>query len=201
MPVMDGLQATKEIRRLEKLELATSSGQDSPVSPGSRPPSSSRVVILAQTASSLHRDRVTALAAGCDDFVTKPVNLVWLTKKIIEWGSIKALLTWVDRNPNPILPTVERVPNGRTSSLPAASANITPSTPAPTDILQSASGSSDIMSSTSTVFTGQGSPSTSWSALFPPPEPPAPSLDTHFPATPNSVDGALFYRHLTKMLY
>jgi osomolarity two-component system, response regulator SSK1 len=112
MPVMDGIQATKEIRRLEK-----QNGQGFPSTPQSEgqrtpseasttdsrniatPPYRSSVIIVALTASSLQADRVAALAAGCNDFLTKPVSLQWLNSKIIEWGSIKALQMWADIRP------------------------------------------------------------------------------------------------------
>ena len=123
MPVMDGIQATKEIRRMEKanamagyppLEPATdghtpsdSSSADSAASfvtstdtRASSSPYRSSVIIVALTASSLQSDRVAALAAGCNDFLTKPVSLLWLNNKIIEWGSIKALQMWADIRPD-----------------------------------------------------------------------------------------------------
>ena len=113
MPVMDGIQATKEIRRLEKLNAASGYPPSTPSEEGmprtptdspsdSRPATSpyrSSVIIVALTASSLQSDRVAALAAGCNDFLTKPVSLVWLNSKIIEWGSIKALQMWADLRP------------------------------------------------------------------------------------------------------
>ncbi|KAJ7265883.1 hypothetical protein B0H12DRAFT_174934 [Mycena haematopus] len=117
MPVMDGIDATKEIRRLEKLNAAEGYP---PISPSSLPsldsenptlgvaspyvtsgasPYRSSVIIVAQTASSLNSDRVKALAAGCNDFLTKPVNHHWLNNKVTEWGSIKALQMWADMPP------------------------------------------------------------------------------------------------------
>ncbi|KAG8685626.1 ssk1 response regulator receiver, partial [Ceratobasidium sp. 423] len=117
MPVMDGIDATREIRRLEKIQhgpastppiespsllseskqLFTPSSDSKPFgSSGPSSPFRSSVVIVALTASSLQSDRVAALAAGCNDFLTKPVALDWLDKKIIEWGSIKALQMWAD---------------------------------------------------------------------------------------------------------
>jgi osomolarity two-component system response regulator SSK1 len=112
MPVMDGIQATKEIRRMEKMygqivpgtpisDLGQATPSDVPSSDSKNPttPYRSSVIIVALTASSLQTDRVAALAAGCNDFLTKPVSLEWLNNKIIEWGSIKALQMWADLRP------------------------------------------------------------------------------------------------------
>ena len=93
LPVMNGLDATKEIRRLERLNkigVFSNSAANTPAfSPDSEPilESSEKpkvedslvnaelfkspVIIVALTASSLQSDRHEALAAGCNDFLTK----------------------------------------------------------------------------------------------------------------------------------
>jgi two-component system cell cycle response regulator DivK len=61
MPEMDGLEATRRIR--------ASLGEACPP-------------IIALTAHAMADDRTKALAAGCDDFDTKPVDLPRLLGKI-----------------------------------------------------------------------------------------------------------------------
>ena len=113
LPVMNGLDATKEIRRLERVNNIgafsydpTTPSTDSTVSDGGTPKDIEKeddnlpnrsvflspVIIVALTASSLQSDRHEALAAGCNDFLTKPVNFVWLERKVMEWGCMQALI-------------------------------------------------------------------------------------------------------------
>jgi CheY-like chemotaxis protein len=71
MPGMDGYEATAEIRRL--------------------PGASSRVRIVAVTASEFEGDRERCLAAGMDDYVAKPLSRV----------DIEAVLERLGLDPSP----------------------------------------------------------------------------------------------------
>ncbi|KAI3399516.1 hypothetical protein diail_6538 [Diaporthe ilicicola] len=104
LPIMSGLDATREIRRLERVNSigVFSSAADAPPEVKGEPDEKDKlenkdlfkspVIIVALTASSLQSDRHEALAAGCNDFLTKPVNFVWLERKVMEWGCMQALI-------------------------------------------------------------------------------------------------------------
>jgi CheY-like chemotaxis protein len=59
MPEMDGYEATRQIREFNK-----------------------KVIIIAQTAYGLAGDREEAIAAGCNEYVSKPINLATLNNLI-----------------------------------------------------------------------------------------------------------------------
>jgi CheY-like chemotaxis protein len=67
MPGMDGLTAAREVR---KLELALG-----------KPP----VPIIALTADAMQGDREKCLAAGMNDYLSKPFNVVQLRKILERW--------------------------------------------------------------------------------------------------------------------
>ncbi|CEI61202.1 unnamed protein product [Fusarium venenatum] len=106
LPVMNGLDATREIRRLERVNSigVFSSSPDGEITTENPDEIDEKdrldntslfkspVIIVALTASSLQSDRHEALAAGCNDFLTKPVNFVWLERKVMEWGCMQALI-------------------------------------------------------------------------------------------------------------
>ncbi len=66
MPEMDGLQATKAIRKME-----TKTGKHS--------------LIIAMTANAMSSDRLDCLAAGMDDYMSKPVNQKKLAEVLQRW--------------------------------------------------------------------------------------------------------------------
>lgn len=107
LPVKSGIEATKEIRHLERINRIgvfaehelSGAGNGSPLAQENeildlnifRSP----VIIVALTASSnSSADKNNALTAGCNDFLTKPVNLVWLQNKITEWGCMQSLINF-----------------------------------------------------------------------------------------------------------
>jgi TMAO reductase system sensor TorS len=73
MPVMDGLTATADIRRREQTSGAT------------------RVPIIALTANAMEGDRERCLAAGMDDFLSKPFTQQQLATLLRRWLALRAL--------------------------------------------------------------------------------------------------------------
>lgn len=122
LPVKDGIEATMEIRAMEQANnvqgmlTPTTEAKGFELAPSQRPspvtsPSQLPVIIVALTASSLQSDRLAALAAGCNDFITKPVSLQWLQQKLLEWGSMSILSSFSSR----------RIRDASTSTLPPIS--------------------------------------------------------------------------------
>jgi len=65
MPVMDGFEATVAIRQLENEDR--------------------RITIIAMTANAMQGDRERCLAAGMDDYISKPVNAKKLQETLEKW--------------------------------------------------------------------------------------------------------------------
>ena len=72
MPIMGGIEATQEIRRLERQGLSVGSDR--------RP-----VHIIAVTASALRGDREKFMSAGMNDYISKPVQLGELREALVRW--------------------------------------------------------------------------------------------------------------------
>ena len=72
MPVMDGVEATRQIRDPQSAVL------------------SHGIPIIAMTANVMQRDRERCLAAGMNDFVTKPVSMMTLRLALEKWLPIPA---------------------------------------------------------------------------------------------------------------
>jgi len=68
MPEMDGYEATREIRKFNK-----------------------DVIIIAQTAYALVGDREKAIAAGCNNYISKPISRAKLRKMIRNYSSEKTM--------------------------------------------------------------------------------------------------------------
>jgi CheY-like chemotaxis protein/HPt (histidine-containing phosphotransfer) domain-containing protein len=70
MPEMDGFEATREIRAWEK-------------------ENDHHIPIIAMTANAMQSDKDTCIAAGMDDYISKPVTLNSLERALKEWATRK----------------------------------------------------------------------------------------------------------------
>ncbi|MBN9690802.1 MAG: response regulator [Verrucomicrobia bacterium] len=86
MPELNGCEATAEIRRREKAKVYQELGRLRPV------------YIIALTASALQGDREKYLAAGIDDYLSKPVQLKELNAALHRWNE-----KYADSDSHPIL--------------------------------------------------------------------------------------------------
>jgi CheY-like chemotaxis protein len=73
MPGVDGLEATRQIRRM--------------------PAARSCIPIVALTASASSEDRSRCLAAGMNDYLTKPMGLQALRRALDRWGRSQSAVT------------------------------------------------------------------------------------------------------------
>jgi osomolarity two-component system response regulator SSK1 len=103
LPFMSGIEVTKEIRRLERLNhigsISNHNGEENHIHTDLNDVLDlslfrSPIIIVALTASTGATDQQNALAAGCNDYLTKPVQLKWLKNKLTEWGYMQALINY-----------------------------------------------------------------------------------------------------------
>ena len=71
MPVMDGLEATRRIRAREAAN------------------GLARTPIVAMTANAMQGDRERCLAAGMDDYISKPINADELFRQLEGWAQAR----------------------------------------------------------------------------------------------------------------
>jgi CheY-like chemotaxis protein len=94
MPEMDGFEATREIRRREaetQVSRERAQGETGKEgvqgAPTARQLTTSRIPIIALTANAIQGDREQCLAAGMDDYLTKPINPTALKTTLSKWLS------------------------------------------------------------------------------------------------------------------
>ena len=75
MPILDGYEATLELRRLEAADVAAGSIE-----------SHRKTVVIAMTANALKGDREKCLAAGMDDYISKPILIENLKSILQNWS-------------------------------------------------------------------------------------------------------------------
>lgn len=92
MPGLDGYEATRQIRALEQ-----GSGRGRTQEHEIRP-----TVIIALTAQASHSDRTLALAAGCNDYISKPFREETVFLKLSEYLGLEYLYTEQTLLPNPV---------------------------------------------------------------------------------------------------
>ncbi|RJP79270.1 MAG: response regulator [Desulfobacteraceae bacterium] len=81
MPVMDGYEATKKIREIERERAEKGSDKKSDLS--------QPIPIIALTANSFEEDREKCLAAGMNDYLTKPLNPKKLIAMVSGWTEVR----------------------------------------------------------------------------------------------------------------
>jgi CheY-like chemotaxis protein len=114
MPEMDGFAATAEIRKREALSVKRETqdemrktrealgvrGEASSSAPYPSPRTPHRLPIIAMTANAMQEDRDRCLAAGMDDYLSKPVQPKVLAEVLARWvGSPASISNSTDDRP------------------------------------------------------------------------------------------------------
>ncbi len=96
MPEMDGLEAARNIRERQK-------------NPGAYPNYGGRIIVVAMTAHAMQSDREKCLAAGMDDYLSKPIRPGDIRGIVEKWGSLADAAGEIKLSPTPKMesPAVE----------------------------------------------------------------------------------------------
>jgi two-component system, sensor histidine kinase and response regulator len=86
MPVMDGFEATRLIREREASLISRESSDHSQRNTPHPSPLTPHIPIIAVTANAIQGDRERCLAAGMDDYLTKPVKMDVLRAMLERWA-------------------------------------------------------------------------------------------------------------------
>ena len=108
MPEMDGLEATRAIRERQKDGVANPNYQ-------------SRIIIIAMTAQAMQGDREKCLAAGMDDYLSKPILPKDVRAMVERWGA----------QATPAAPVAPAPKADAPATTPAATANVPVPAPVP----------------------------------------------------------------------
>jgi signal transduction histidine kinase/DNA-binding response OmpR family regulator/HPt (histidine-containing phosphotransfer) domain-containing protein len=111
MPVMDGMAATQEIRRHEQLQ------------------GGARLPVVAITANALPGDRETCLAAGMDDYISKPFTRQGLGETLARWIRLPRVAPQRAAQEQGGVPPAQRPPAAAVPEASAAPAAAAPAAP------------------------------------------------------------------------
>jgi len=117
MPEMDGIEATRQIRERQK-------------NPASSPNFKAGVAIVAMTANAMQGDREKCIAAGMDDYLSKPIRPEDIRKILELWGPKAAT------SPAAAAAPASSAPTAATATAPTRAAASVPNTklPPPVDM-------------------------------------------------------------------
>ena len=112
MPQMDGFEATRIIRERERETMSENQSAPEP-----------HTIIIALTANALEGDRKQCLAAGMDDYLSKPVTRKQLRNMLAKWLTKSGNFPARQEEPIPFVSTgdAEASPAGTVSTSPAVS--------------------------------------------------------------------------------
>jgi signal transduction histidine kinase/CheY-like chemotaxis protein len=122
MPIVDGFEATRLIRENERRQSSMVNGQSSgkdavefslPLTNDQLPMTSSHIPIIAVTANAMRGDRERCLAAGMDDYLTKPLRKEDLKGALDRWLPVS-----IQSRTSPAVGTEENTEEQNSGSLP-----------------------------------------------------------------------------------